>query len=370
MRFSLVLAALLVEATNIAAYTPTPQSRNAWGGPLRSTVEVCTETEVTSVPVDEIPPIVEMEPASVGTIAGVSAPEAASIVASYHARLKQQLEKLRQKDQTSRPISKEELKVVYEDEHIVVVDKTAGTLCVPNGGNPSVNQAVFDAFGCESGQMDRMVVHRLGMDTSGLVVFARTEAGMRGMNSLFRTRKVSRKYEALVCGHLEKDAGVIDLPLMRDYEFPPFMRVSTDEKQRDLVGLEKEDVGRKLLQGPKESITKYEVICREELGGHPVTRVTLTSISGRTHQLNVHCAAFGHPIVADTVYGFDGDAAHNGGLAESIMDATAPNRASLDLQKKISQAVSGMSMCVHAKSIAFKHPVTKEPLSFESEPEF
>merc|ERR1712127_548854 len=78
------------------------------------------------------------------------------------------------------------------------------------------------------------VVHRLGMDTSGLVVFARTDAALRGMNALFRSRKVSRNYEALVCGHVADDSGDIDLPLMRDYECPPFMRVICRRTRRAL----------------------------------------------------------------------------------------------------------------------------------------
>ena len=84
--------------------------------------------------------------------------------------------------------------MIFEDEHIVVVNKPSGVLTVPgkDQNNPSLNKAVFERYGSESGRMDKMVVHRLGMDTSGLVVFARTDAALRSMNSLFRTRKVTR----------------------------------------------------------------------------------------------------------------------------------------------------------------------------------
>jgi len=260
--------------------------------------------------------------------------------------------------------------VVYEDEHIVVVNKPAGVLTVPGKEtNPSLNKAVFEKYGSESGRMDKMVVHRLGMDTSGLVVFARTNAALRGMNTLFRTRKVTRKYEALVCGHFSKDCGVIDLPLMRDYINPPYMRISTDDHQRALIGLSHEEVGKKLLESPKPSITEFDVVKRESLdsNGTDVTRVALTSVSGRTHQLNVHCAAVGHPIVGDTVYGFGGEAAANGGLA----DAELPeDKANEELQKNIAEAMVGKPMCVHAKSISFEHPVTMEELSFESSAPF
>jgi len=290
---------------------------------------------------------------------------AMSAVATADVKAKQDasIEKLKAKDASSAALSKDDLNVVYEDEHIVVVNKPCGVLTVPGKeDNPSLNKAVFERFGSESGRMDKMVVHRLGMDTSGLVVFARTNAALRELNSLFRTRKVTRKYEALVCGHVAQDSGSIDLPLMRDYECPPFMRVSTDDHQRALIGLDAEVVGKKMLESPKDSLTTYEVVSRESMDGNDVSRLTLTSISGRTHQLNVHCAAIGHPIVGDTVYGYNGEAAANGGLDESALPA---DKASAELQQAIASASAGKPMCVHAKSISFRHPVTKEDLSFE-----
>jgi len=262
-------------------------------------------------------------------------------------------------------ISASDLDVVYEDDHIVVVSKPAGILTIPgkDSSNPSLNAAVFEKYGCESGRMDKMVVHRLGMDTSGLVVFARTDAALRGMNTLFRTRKVTRKYEALVCGHVSADDGTIDLPLMRDPENEPYMTVSTDDKQRALLDMA--DASKKLLEAPKDSLTRYEVVSREDMDGNDISRLTLTSVSGRTHQLNVHCAAIGHPIVGDAVYGIGGEAAANGGVADVPSDG-----ASAELQQAIASAAAGKAMCVHAKSISFRHPVTKEDLSFESKASF
>jgi 23S rRNA-/tRNA-specific pseudouridylate synthase len=164
------------------------------------------------------------------------------------------------------------------------------------------------------------------------------------------------------------------MPLMRDYEFPPFMRVSTDDHQRVLLGLDATVVGKKLLEAPKACLTKFHVLSREMLQEkYPVTRLMLSSISGRTHQLNVHCAAFGHPIVGDTVYGWNGDAAPHGGLDDETLLKTNPDRATSDLQRDIAQAVaesSSMNMCIHAKSIRFRHPVTKDPVSFSVAPPF
>lgn len=213
---------------------------------------------------------------------------------------------------------------------------------------------------------DMMVVHRLGMDSSGMMIFAKTMDALRGMNTIFRTRRIERQYEALVAGHVEMDEGVVNLPLMRDYEFPPYMRVSTDKHQAVLADFDAEIVGKKLLEMPKESLTQYQVVSREQMDGHDVTRVTLTSITGRTHQLNVHMAALGHPIVGDSVYGPDGDAAPQGGLTDSELESMIAN------PSRVTSSVpfSGTGTCVHAKSLKFPHPVSQEELELTSEAPF
>mmetsp|Transcript_33450 Transcript_33450/g.78888 ORF Transcript_33450/g.78888 Transcript_33450/m.78888 type:complete len:388 (-) Transcript_33450:949-2112(-) len=313
----------------------------------------------------------------------------ASNISSEEVRRRnlEQLGQLRTRDRGSRKISPSELKIIYEDEHIVCVDKPAGVLCVPSEeGIPTLAQTVFETVPNNQGSLDRMVVHRLGMDTSGIVVFAKTMESLRGMNTLFRTRKITRQYEALVCGHVANDKGTIDLPLMRDYVRPPFMRVSTDEHQRVLLDLDDAIVGKKLLEAPKASKTEYEVIARESFldTDLPVTRLLLTSVTGRTHQLNVHMAAIGHPIVGDRVYGVDGDAVPNGGLelwqVEYIgggggggdSSGEGPNTiASKELERAI--GARAVSMCVHAKCLTFRHPMLPpddDPLYFECETPF
>ncbi|KAL7579398.1 hypothetical protein ACA910_014067 [Epithemia clementina (nom. ined.)] len=293
--------------------------------------------------------------------------------AEIKEKLERQLAKLREKDSKSPKLSKEDIKVVYEDDDIIVVEKPSGVLCVPGrDGFPNLAESVCEAFGCQMGRADMMVVHRLGMDTSGLVVFARSMEALRGMNTIFRSRQIERKYEALVCGHVEKDEGLINLPLMRDYEFPPYMRISTDDHQRALADLSPADVGKKLLEAPKKSLTRYEVMAREEYLGHPVTRLSLTSISGRTHQLNVHLAALGHPIVGDRTYGIHGEAAVNGGLTDDELETMVanPSRADAALQQKLADASKGGPACIHAKSLKFRHPVTKEDISLSTNAPF
>lgn len=258
------------------------------------------------------------------------------------------------------------MKIVYEDKDIIVVDKPSGVLTVAgkDKNNPSLAQAVYEALGdkvVDLPSADHMVVHRLGMDTSGLIVMAKNKDAVRGLNGVFRERKVERQYEALVVGHVGKDEGLISLPIMRDYEFPPYVRISTDDHQRALLDLDPEVVGKKLLELPKASITKYEVVSREEYNGRPVTRVKLTSISGRYHQLNVHMAAFGHPIVGDTVYGVNGVGVTNGGLTNDELESLAPNpqRSSDELQWSIAKESADKPTCSHAKFLKFRHPTEK-----------
>jgi len=292
-----------------------------------------------------------------------------------NSRLEQQLEKMRLKDQTSKQLTKEDLILIHEDKNILVVDKPSGVLTVPGkGNNPSLADTVHEHIKTSLPCGDHMVVHRLGMDTSGLIIMAKNKNAVRELNGVFRERKVERRYEALVAGHIEIDDGLINLPVMRDYRCPPYVRISTNEHQWALVDLTSEDVGKKILEGPKECITKYEVIDREFLQGQPVTRVALTSISGRYHQLNVHMAAFGHPIVGDNVYGINGSALPNGGLTKAELEELLPNpnRADDETQILLNESVNAKELppCVHAKSIKFTHPITKKTYEFSTESPF
>ena len=296
-------------------------------------------------------------------------------------RLNVTMTRLREKDRKTTLIDPKDLKIVYEDTHLIVVNKPAGVLSVPSEpGVPSLVESVFQYLSQQQipianstdyqpvTKMNQMAVHRLGMDTSGLIVFAKSIEALRGMNTLFRTRKITRQYEALVCGHLvAKNHGLINLPVMRDYEYPPFMRISSDEHQRNLLDLDEAIVGHHILQAPKASLTHFQVLEREYYKNNtdlPITRLTLTSISGRTHQLNVHCAAYGHPIVHDLVYGYKGEAAPYGGLA--FENTISNDRAPLQLQAAIYEASKEDKMCVHCKVIRFKHPITKEPVEVTS----
>lgn len=175
--------------------------------------------------------------------------------------------------------------MVFEDQDVIVIDKPAGVLTVPNkDGDASLAQAVFESFGCESGKVDKMVAQRLGFDTSGLIVFARSNAAISSLNLQLRTQTMTRQYEALVCGTVSKDKGEITYELTRDADALPYMRVYTEEAQKKLIGMAKDlpkDLSDKLCQNEKKSCTEFDVVSREELSGHPVTRLSLKSVSGR-----------------------------------------------------------------------------------------
>jgi len=293
------------------------------------------------------------------------------------------------------------LRPIYIDESIVVVDKPGGVLCVPGiRRNPSVANIVHTYIGGSPGEdVDKMVVHRLDGATSGVVVFARTLQALQKLHLDFRDRNVKKTYEALLCGHLHSQEGEIDLPLERDRNRPPFMRVATTsvyhtdgddgsnnsfQEDASSPNLNKHDGYKKMMsKKPKESFSTFRVISYEYFEGCPVTRVELVPFTGRTHQLRVHMAAIGHAIVGDGIYGFMGEGSPNGGFSDTAMDEIMPHRASLEVQQRIDSILSRQrgnpnrpsvsndgagegTLCLHARQLCLFHPKTTAPIIFES----
>ena len=181
------------------------------------------------------------------------------------------------------------------------------------------------------------------------------------------------------------DEGEIDLPLVRDIDHPPFMRVATSEtesEQTRLQDLSQQSTGvrpgfvRMVRKGAKQSLTMYRILSHEYLDGRlPVTRVELTPITGRTHQLRVHCAACGHPIVGDSIYGYQGEGAPNGGLAH--VDGAAAQNLQRDIYDYWISSQNGERvgseaclLCLHASRLAIFHPLTRAPMIFDCDPPF
>jgi len=290
---------------------------------------------------------------------------------------------------------------IYIDSHIICVNKPSGVLSVPGPRrNPSVATLVHEYFGNEEDEIDCMVVHRLDMDTSGLILYARNKEALATLHDAFRAKSqmgeeeesVYKKYEALVCGHLTTHEGEIDLPLGRDKLHPPFMKVIVNP---DDDNVESETFGRKdegiklrkhkgymkmMSKAPKDSLTIFRVLSLEYLDGLPTTRLELVPVTGRTHQLRVACAAIGHPILGDTIYGIHGDGCLNGGLNEDQM-SLYPDRASESLQKDLYKIVEERKqnkrqdeyngdLYLHAKQLNIHHPLTSAPISFHADAPF
>lgn len=176
------------------------------------------------------------------------------------------------------------IEILFADEHLLLINKPSGLLSL-SGKNPqnldSVHHRLVQAYpGCT-------LVHRLDFGTSGIMVVARN----KGINALlchqFSQRTVSKAYEALLCGHLAADEGVIDAPIAKDPALFPLMSICAvsgkPARSRFLV-LER-------------------LVCREAQGDIPLTRVRLVPETGRTHQLRIHSQWLGHPILGCDLYG-------------------------------------------------------------------
>ena len=213
-----------------------------------------------------------------------------------------------------------ELKIVFQDEHIVVVDKPFGVVSHPSQGfvGPSVG-GVLLARGIElatSGAQERQgIVQRLDVGTSGLMVLAKGERAYSVLKQAFRDRTPKKTYHALVQGHPDPAAGTIDTPIARsqrhDYKFT-------------------------ISQTGKPAVTHYRVM--EMLPSAALLEVGLET--GRTHQIRVHFAHFRHPLVGDPLYGSDPKLA-----------------AKLDLGRQ----------WLHAVRLGFSHPISGEWVEFSSD---
>jgi len=183
------------------------------------------------------------------------------------------------------PPCHEQIEILYQDEHLVLIDKPTGLLSL-SGKNPqnldSVHHRLVKIFpGCT-------LVHRLDFGTSGLMVIARNKAINAALCHQFSQRTVTKVYSALFCGHLQHNEGVTDRPIAKDPALFPLMSICA-------------------VHG-KPARSGYRVVerfYREQENGEllPLTRVLLTPQTGRTHQLRIHCQYLGHPILGCDLYG-------------------------------------------------------------------
>ena len=214
------------------------------------------------------------------------------------------------------------LDIVYEDDHLLVVNKPKGMVVHPAAGHYSgtlVNALMHhcgNSLSGINGVLRPGIVHRIDMDTSGLLIVAKSDKAHQGLAEQIKVHSFTRIYESVVVGHPREDSGTISAPIGRHPANRKKMTVTA--------------------QNSKEATTHYEVLARYP--GYSHLRLRLET--GRTHQIRVHMAHIGHPVAGDTVYG-------------------APK------QPKICESLHGQ--CLHARCIGFVHPITGEELYFESE---
>jgi 23S rRNA pseudouridine1911/1915/1917 synthase len=219
------------------------------------------------------------------------------------------------------------LRIIFEDDSLVVIDKAAGMVVHPAAGVSSGTLANALAFhfgklSAHAGQQRPGIVHRLDRDTSGLMVVAKTESAHEHLADQFRAREVFKSYVALVHGRLRDESGRIEEPLARDPRLRTRMAV---------------------VRGGRPSLSLYRVRRAYE-------RFTLLDVqikTGRTHQIRVHLAHLRHPVVGDKVY--------NGGRDTTVSDVRA--RAAIRAMGR---------QFLHAERLSFRHPQTGENLSFDA----
>lgn len=172
------------------------------------------------------------------------------------------------------------LPIAYMDDEVLVIDKPSGLLSVP-GKTPDLDDCVEAR--AKTWLPSAHIVHRLDMDTSGLIILARSKAGQRDLSKQFEQREIAKTYMAIIWGEPDDDEGVIDLPLIADWPRRPLQKVCHETGKR--------------------AVTHWQVVRRAA----ETSLVRLKPETGRSHQLRVHMLSLGHPIIGDPFYA-EGDA--------------------------------------------------------------
>ena len=223
------------------------------------------------------------------------------------------------------------LEIVYEDRHLLVVNKAAGMVVHPAAGNPDgtlVNALLYHCVDLAGigGVMRPGIVHRLDQNTSGLLVVAKDDFSHQGLAEQFKEHTITREYVALVYGRLLPTCGSFHSSIGRH-----------PKQRKKMASVER---------GGKSARTNYQVL-RYYLSG-ACTWVSLRLETGRTHQIRVHLSEAGHPLVGDQVYGKKGISRLQTTVGGTDLPANFPRQA------------------LHARRLGFRHPVSEEYLEFES----
>ncbi|MBY0421638.1 MAG: RluA family pseudouridine synthase [Parvularculaceae bacterium] len=255
------------------------------------------------------------------------------------------------------------LSVLYEDDALIVVDKPAGMVVHPAAGHArgTLVNALLAHCGPSlsgvGGVARPGVVHRIDKDTSGLVVVAKTDAAHQGLAVQFAAHEIERVYEAIALGAPRPGVGTIDKPMARSKTDRTRMAVVRDVAADD----ETSDDDVVLPSGARRAVTHYRIVesfgrARARLPGDSLaSRIECRLETGRTHQIRVHMASIGHPILGDPVYG-------RGPGLSGLRSGDAAADAALEVFRAFRR------QALHARVLGFVHPVTGDVLRFEAPP--
>ncbi len=207
------------------------------------------------------------------------------------------------------------IEFLFEDEHLIAVNKPAGLLSVPGRG-PDNQDCVISRV--QALRPNSRIIHRLDMATSGILLIAQNLESLRAFSKLFEDRQIDKHYIAVVDGLLETPQGEIELPLVCDWPNRPKQKVCHESG--------------------KHAKTQYQTVSEDQ--NKKSTRLKLIPVTGRSHQLRVHMLSLGHPILGDEFYGSE------------------------QSQKAASR------LLLHATQLEFTHPFTSEKITIHSTPDF
>ena len=206
--------------------------------------------------------------------------------------------------------------LIHRDDDFMVIHKPAGLLTVP-GKTEDLQDCLINRL--VKLEPKTLLIHRLDRDTSGILAFGLTKWGQKTISRQFQERQTDKTYQAVVAGTLEGE-GTIEVPVVYDPSRPP-LHIADPAHH-------------------KPAITHWQAIEHFNIQGQPVTRVKLTPITGRSHQLRVHMQYLGHPIIGDTLY-------------------ATPEQQQLSPR-----------LCLHAERLSFYHPKTQQLVEFNCPAEF